>query len=102
LFFSWMKQISEQPHVYTSMGAPGHPPVHSHIGTEFVYNSASGKSDVAVGVRHQRHTFSYHVAFHLAPRVDVAVQFQPLQAAPVHIEMSASVPYDGSAEPSVG
>jgi len=92
--------VDEAPHIYAAQGMP---PVRSEVGVETFYNAGSQKSDVAIGVRHTRHTFSYHAALSAAPVLSLDVQMEPIANMPsMKFGLNAAVPYDGSAEPSFG
>ena len=84
------------------MASAGAAPVQSAVGTEVMYNPASGKSDLSVGLRHIRHTYVYHATLSSAPRLDLEVSTDPLPGFPLKFGLTASVPYDGSGEPVFG
>lgn len=94
--FSYSRVISREGH-YTGE-SPDHP--ESSVGVDLKLNPSSGKSELAVGLKHQRHTFSYHAAINTEPRVELAIDMDTIAAAPLRMGFAASMPYGKADEPA--
>ena len=79
------------------------PPVRSEVGVETFFNGQSQKSDVAIGLRHTRHTFSYHASLSAAPVLSLDVQMEPIANMPsMKFGINAAVPLDSANDAQIG